>query len=172
MHVRLKRIWTNLKAGLVSLLMVGLSWALISSPALAAVDGYVIQYLKASEPVSIAVDAQGNTRDFNATELTEGKRLFENNCKNCHVGGATLPNPRVSLALKALQAATPSRDNVAALVDFQRLPMSYDGSEESYWCRQVSAEWLSNDQLEKLAAFVLRAAEVAPGWGAETFEDL
>ncbi len=143
------------------------------SPAYAAagIDGYVSQYLKANQPVSLALDPQGAIREFTPAELTQGKRLFEENCKNCHVGGATLPNPLVSLSLKDLQGAKPPRDNIASLVNFQRLPMTYDGSEESYWCREVPENWLTTAQLEQLAAFVLRAAEVAPGWGTETFAD-
>lgn len=162
------------QAGVLLLLSFGLAWGLGVSPVLAlpaGVDGYVSQYLQANAPVSLAADAEGTTRNVTPTELTQGKRLFEENCKNCHVGGATLPNPLVSLSLKDLQGANPSRDNIASLVAFQRLPMTYDGSEESYWCRQVPENWLTTEQLEYLAAFILRAAEVAPGWGTETFAD-
>ncbi|MCS6815314.1 MAG: photosystem II cytochrome PsbV2, partial [Cyanobacteria bacterium] len=71
-----------------------------SQPALAAgIDPYVTRYLRVSEPVPIQVDGQGTTRLFSAMELSAGKRLFEDNCKTCHVGGATLPNPSVSLSL-------------------------------------------------------------------------
>jgi photosystem II cytochrome c550 len=144
--------------------------AISSFPVQAAgIDAYVTRYLRATEPVPIVLNDQGEIRLFTPEELTVGKRLFEENCKNCHVGGATLPNPMVSLALSNLKGATPPRINVDRLVAFQRLPMSYDGSEESYWCRQVDQNWLSDEQLQTLAAFILRAAEKAPGWGAETF---
>ncbi len=143
---------------------------LTSLPAQAAgIDAYVAQYLRATEPVSLAMNDQGEVRLFSPEELTEGKRLFEENCKNCHVGGATLPNPIVSLSLDNLRGAVPPRDNINSLVAFQRTPMAYDGSEESFWCREVSEDWLSTEQLQQLAAFVLRAAEKAPGWGSETF---
>jgi photosystem II cytochrome c550 len=143
---------------------------LTSLPAQAAgIDAYVAQYLRATEPVPLAMNNQGEVRLFSPEELTEGKRLFEENCKNCHVGGATLPNPIVSLSLKNLRGAIPPRDNVNSLVAFQRTPMAYDGSEESFWCRQVPEDWLATEQLQQLAAFVLRAAEKAPGWGSETF---
>lgn len=150
------------------LAVIGVAFSSLSAQA-AGIDAYVAQYLRATEPVPITMNDQGATRLFSPQELTEGKRLFEENCKNCHVGGATLPNPLVSLSFKTLQGAVPPRTNVDNLVAFQRLPMSYDGSEESYWCRQVDENWLSTEQIEKLAAFVLRAAEKAPGWGAETF---
>jgi len=48
--------------------------------------------------------------------------------------------------------------------------MTYDGSEETFWCRQVPESWMSQEQVEKLAAFVLRAAQKAPGWGIDNFE--
>jgi photosystem II cytochrome c550 len=151
--------------------LITLTWGMAAPAALAEVDDYVIRYLKASAPVDIKIDAQGNTSSFTPEALTNGKRLFENNCKNCHVGGATLPIPQISLALPTLKGATPPRDNVAALIDFQRQPMVYDGSEETFWCRQVSENWLSHEQLEDLAAFVLRAAEVARGWGTDKLDE-
>lgn len=163
-----------LQVGITIFVLCCLAWSLVWGNlawAVPGVDGYVSQYLKATQPVSLPLDATGETRDFTPAELTQGKRLFEENCKNCHVGGATLPNPLVSLSLKDLKGATPPRDTIASLVAFQRLPMSYDGSEESYWCREVPENWLTTEQLEQLAAFVLRAAAVAPGWGTETFSD-
>ncbi|CAA9584931.1 Photosystem II protein PsbV, cytochrome c550 [uncultured Synechococcales cyanobacterium] len=133
------------------------------------VDSYVSRYLKAREPVPIEINQQGQTRLFSPVELTEGKRLFEENCKNCHVGGATLPNPLVSLSLDDLKAANPARDNINGLVAYLRKPLTYDGSEETFWCRQVPESWMSQAQVENLSAFILRAAERAPGWGTETF---
>jgi photosystem II cytochrome c550 len=88
---------------------------------------------------------------------------------NCHVGGATLPDPRVSLALSKLENANPPRDNINSLVAYLRQPMTYDGSEETYWCRQVPESWMPKEQLESLAAFILTAAQKAPGWGTDQF---
>jgi photosystem II cytochrome c550 len=157
-------LWTS---GLVVCLWM-LSVPLMANPALAGVDPYITQYLKASQPVEIKVDAQGNTSSFTPEALNAGFDLFSNNCKSCHVGGANVTIPQYSLSLATLKAATPPRDNVAALVDFQRLPMSYDGSEESVWCRQVTENWMSKEQLEDLAGFILRAAEFDKGWGQGT----
>jgi photosystem II cytochrome c550 len=133
------------------------------------VDAYVLRYLKASEPISLPLNQDGESRSFTANDLSSGKRLFEENCKSCHVGGATLPNPLVSLALEDLKGATPPRDTISALVAFQREPMTYDGQDFGFGCREVSERWLTTGELENLAAFVLRAAEVAPGWGIERF---
>ena len=132
-------------------------------------DPYVLRYLKASEPISLPLNQAGESRSFTADDLSIGKRLFEANCVSCHVGGATLPNPLVSLALEDLKGATPPRDNITALVEFQREPLTYDGQDFGFGCRTVSERWLTTGELENLAAFVLRAGEVAPGWGTERF---
>ncbi len=159
-----------LRLRLVIVLPVVLLVMLGGSPALAAsIDAYVVRYLHVTEPVALELDGQGETREFSPQDLSNGKQLFETNCLNCHVGGATLPDPLVSLSLKKLKGATPPRDNINNLVAYFRQPMTYDGSEETYWCRQVPESWLSKEQVESLAAFVLTAAQKAPGWGAENF---
>jgi len=142
-----------------------LPWSL---PAQAAVDPYVMRYLEASEPIALDLD-KGQTKLFSAENLSEGKRLFEENCKNCHVGGATLPDPLVSLSIEDLRGATPPRDSINSLVAFLRQPMTYDGTEESFFCRQLSESWVSQSEVENLSAFVLRAAQKAPGWGSDSF---
>jgi photosystem II cytochrome c550 len=133
------------------------------------IDPYVQRYLKASEPISLPLNQTGESRSFTASDLSVGKRLFEANCVSCHVGGATLPNPLVSLSLEDLKGATPPRDNITALVKFQREPLTYDGQDFGFGCRAVSERWLTTGELENLAAFILRAGEVAPGWATERF---
>ncbi|MFM9264088.1 photosystem II cytochrome PsbV2 [Tychonema sp. BBK16] len=142
---------------------------LAPQPVLAATN-YVTRYLQVTEPVPMELDADGHTRLFSAQDMTAGKQLFEQNCLNCHVGGATLPDPTISLSLATLQGATPPRSNINSLVEYLRQPMTYDGSEESFWCRQVPESWMSQPQIEDLAAFVLRAAQKAPGWGTDDLE--
>lgn len=154
------------------LVLTAIVWLqmICSQPAWAAIDSYVARYLKVTEPISLEIDSQGQTKPFSAENLSEGKQLFERNCLNCHVGGSTLPDPTVPLSLTALEGATPRRDTINGLVAYLRQPMTYDGSEETVWCRQVPETWLSQEQIEHLAGFVLRAAQVAPGWGTETFQ--
>ncbi|MDJ0556398.1 MAG: photosystem II cytochrome PsbV2 [Microcoleaceae cyanobacterium MO_207.B10] len=132
----------------------------------ADVDSYVARYLDAREPVEIKLDNQDQTMAFSATDLSDGKELFAKNCLNCHVGGANLVNPSISLSLSDLEGATPPRDNINNLVAFFRDPMIYDGSDYTYLCRQVTENWMSEEQVQQMAAFILRAAEKAPGWGA------
>lgn len=141
----------------------------VSLPAHAAIDNYVRRYLQVSEPVSLDLDGKGLTKQFSSEDLSEGKELFEAHCLNCHVGGATLPDPTVSLALNTLAGATPPRDTINGIVNFLREPMTYDGSEPSFWCREVPETWMPQERVEKLAAFVLRAAQKAPGWGTSQF---
>jgi photosystem II cytochrome c550 len=121
------------------------------------VDAYVSRYLRATEPITLPFNAEGESHAFTAADLSAGKRLFETNCVSCHVGGATLPNPLVSLSLEDLKGATPPRDTIQSLVDFQREPRTYDGQDFGFGCREVPE------------AFVLRAAAVAPGWGTDRF---
>lgn len=142
----------------------------LSFPAQAAnIDPYIVKYLRVHEPIALDTDEKGHQREFSPQELSRGKQLYENNCINCHVGGSTLPNPLISLSLKTLKGANPPRDNINALVAYMRQPMTYDGSEETLFCRLVAPSFLSQQDVENLAAFVLTAAKKAPGWGNEKF---
>ncbi|MGB3509312.1 MAG: photosystem II cytochrome PsbV2 [Microcoleaceae cyanobacterium] len=136
----------------------------------AAVDSYVKRYLQAEKPVEIKLNNQGETMAFSAEDLSEGKQFFARNCLNCHVGGANLVNPSISLSLADLKGATPPRDNINNLVTFFRDPMVYDGSDYTYLCRQVTENWIPQKQAEDMAAFILRATQKAPGWGAGEIE--
>lgn len=155
---------------LFGVLVIWLGITIASFPAQAAtVDPYVSQYLRVKEPISLEVNSQGQVRSFSLADLSDGKRQFEANCKNCHVGGATLPDPLVSLSLEDLKQATPARDTIHSLVTFIRQPMTYDGREISLSCRQVPESWMPQAQVENLAGFILTAAEKATGWGTSSF---
>ena len=138
-----------------------------ASPAEAVPDPYIAQYLKV-QPDEVAVMAKnssGTTQNFDYAALVQGKELFSQNCQTCHVGGATLTRPELPLSLVALQGATPSRDTIDALVKYMRYPLGYDGEDDNYSCREIKQSWLSDPEVEAIAAFVLRAAEKAAGWG-------
>jgi len=154
-------------------LLVGFAWLFLGgSASAAAIDPYVVRYLKATQPVAIQQDASGQTKAYTPQDLSEGKQFFEQNCLLCHVGGETLPNPAISLSLADLQGATPPRNNIQGIVDFLREPTAYDGSGEEVFCRQVTEDWISQERLEPVAAFIIRAAEVAPAWGTKSiFKD-
>ena len=78
---------------------------------------------------TISLDAKGKTKTLSLEEVKRGKRLFNNSCGTCHIGGITKTNPNVGLEPEALSLATPARDNVEALVDYMQNPTSYDGLE-------------------------------------------
>ncbi len=139
--------------------------------ALAAPDPYIAQYLKVqpTEIASLKQNDDGNLKDFDYATLLKGKALFGQNCQSCHVGGATLARPELPLSLAALQGATPPRDSIEALVTYLRHPLSYNGDDDNYGCREIAKTWLADPEVEAIAAFVLRAAEKATGWGTQDF---
>ncbi len=157
------------RQGVVIALGITLALTLGTAPAL-AVDRYVVQFLKALEPVEIPLDAQGNTQTVTPEQLSQGKVLFNKNCENCHLGGTTLLSESQSLSLPALQIANPPLDNINNMVTFLRTPVQGgDGVYQKLSCREVSPEWMSQVQVENLSAFVLRAAQKVPGWGEGKF---
>ena len=78
---------------------------------------------------TFTVDNNGNTTVLTPEQVKRGKRLFNNTCGACHVGGITKTNPNVGLDPEALSLATPRRDNIAAIVDYLKNPTTYDGLE-------------------------------------------
>jgi photosystem II cytochrome c550 len=155
---------------------IWLSWSGGAMPfgrleAIASPDPYITQFMKVfpSKPATMNLDGAGQTKVFSYADMVEGKEIFAQNCLSCHVGGTTLSSPDVSLALKDLQGATPPRDTVNALMAYMRHPLAYDGSDENYACREITPDWVPDAQVEKMAAFILRAAETAKGWGTSRF---
>jgi photosystem II cytochrome c550 len=156
---------------LLVLLLVLVTGLTGTDVAAAKVDSYVANYLHVHQLVALPFNDRGETVQITPEDLSEGKHLFESNCLNCHVGGATLPNPSVTLSLTSLQGATPPRDTIASLMAFQRQPLTYDGLDESYECRRVSSSWMDDRTLQTLSAFILQAARTAPGWGADIMKE-
>lgn len=164
----LNKSW--LRRFIITILITVQVMLLNTKSAQAEVDSYVKRYLEAEKPVEIQLNHQGETKAFSAENFSSGKQIFAKNCLNCHVGGVNLVNPAISLSLADLKGAIPPRDNINNLVAFFRDPMVYDGSDYTYLCRQVTENWMSQEQVENMAAFILRAAEKAPGWGAGEIE--
>lgn len=77
---------------------------------------------------TVTLNAQGDTTVLSLKQVKEGKRLFQNTCSQCHAGGITKTDPNIGLDPEALSLATPSRNNVEALVDYMKDPKSYDGT--------------------------------------------
>ena len=78
---------------------------------------------------TVSLDPKGNNVVITPEQVKRGKRLFNNACGTCHVGGLTKTNPNVGLDVESLSLATPSRDNVTNLVAYFKDPMSYDGAD-------------------------------------------
>ena len=78
---------------------------------------------------TVTLDGKGNTVVLTPEQVKRGKRLFNNACGTCHVGGLTKTNPNVGLDIESLSLATPPRDNIAALVAFSKDPATYDGTD-------------------------------------------
>jgi len=78
---------------------------------------------------TVTLDAKGGTVVLSPEQVKRGKRLFNNACGTCHVGGLTKTNPNVGLDVEALSLATPPRDNVSSLVAYLKDPLSYDGTD-------------------------------------------
>ena len=78
---------------------------------------------------TVVADSSGKTMVLTPEQVKRGKRLFNATCGACHVGGVTKTNPNVGLDPEALSLATPRRDNIDALVDFLKNPVTDDGLE-------------------------------------------
>nr|YP_009546176.1 photosystem II cytochrome c550 [Gloeochaete wittrockiana]ASQ40237.1 photosystem II cytochrome c550 [Gloeochaete wittrockiana] len=78
---------------------------------------------------TVPLDDKSEKLVLSIEQVKRGKRLFNNKCGICHVGGITKTNPNVGLDTESLSLATPPRDNVKALVEYIKNPTSYDGIE-------------------------------------------
>ena len=87
-----------------------------------------VQALELDEDTrTVTLDAKGNNVVITPEQVKRGKRLFNNACGTCHVGGLTKTNPNVGLDTESLSLATPARDNITSLVAYFKDPMTYDG---------------------------------------------
>ena len=76
---------------------------------------------------TVTLDGKGNSVVLTPEQVKRGKRLFNNACGTCHVGGLTKTNPNVGLDTESLSLATPARDSITNLVAYFKDPMTYDG---------------------------------------------
>jgi photosystem II cytochrome c550 len=76
---------------------------------------------------TVTLDTKGNSVVLTTEQVKRGKRLFNNACGTCHVGGLTKTNPNVGLDTESLSLATPPKDNVTNLVAYFKDPTTYDG---------------------------------------------
>jgi len=78
---------------------------------------------------TVPLNASGETVTLTLQQVSEGKRLFNYACGQCHVGGVTKTNPNVGLDPETLALATPPRTDIDSLVDYMHNPTTFDGLE-------------------------------------------
>ncbi|MGF1482258.1 MAG: photosystem II cytochrome c-550 [Cyanophyceae cyanobacterium] len=79
---------------------------------------------------TVTLNESGQQTVLSVEEVERGKRLFNDTCSQCHAGGRTKTNPNVGLGLETLAGAEPPKDNIVALVDYMKHPVTYDGEAE------------------------------------------
>ncbi|MCP6757779.1 MAG: photosystem II cytochrome c-550 [Fischerella sp. CENA71] len=112
---------------------------------------------------TVQLNEKGDTVVVSLKQLTEGKRLFNDTCSQCHPGGITKTNQNVGLDPEALALATPPRNNIEGLVDYMKNPTSYDGEYEiselhpSIKSADIFTEMrnLTDDDLKAIAGYIL-----------------
>ena len=123
---------------------------------------------------TVKADEAGGTLTLSLEQVQKGKRLFNDSCSQCHGGGRTKTDPNVGLGTDALAGATPSRDNIAALVDYMKNPTTYDGETEiaelhpSLKSADIYPEMrnLTDDDLEAIAGHILLQPKIiGKMWG-------
>jgi photosystem II cytochrome c550 len=78
---------------------------------------------------TVALNGDGDTITLSLEQVSEGKRLFNYACGQCHVGGVTKTDPNVGLDPETLALASPRRDNLESLVDYMHNPTTFDGAD-------------------------------------------
>jgi photosystem II cytochrome c550 len=78
---------------------------------------------------TVPLNASGETVTLTLQQVSEGKRLFNYACGQCHVGGVTKTDPNVGLDPETLALATPPRTDIDSLVDYMHNPTTFDGLE-------------------------------------------
>ena len=87
-----------------------------------------VQALELDEDTrTVTLDPKGNNVVITPEQVKLGKRLFNNACGTCHVGGLTKTNPNVGLDTESLSLATPVKDNITNLVGYMKEPTTYGG---------------------------------------------
>ena len=121
-----------------------------------------------ADQLTVPATPDGSLVTFSEQEIKTGRKLFNNSCGECHAGGITKTNQNVGLDPETLALATPSRDNVEALVDYMKDPTSYDGEysiadvHPSLRSSDVFVKMrdLNDDDLRLMAGYILVAPKV------------
>lgn len=109
-----KSIW------LIAVTLVLTFQAWVGSAAAAEVDAAIR---------TVLLNGDGETITLSLEQVSEGKRLFNYACGQCHLGGVTKTDPNVGLDPETLALASPRRDNLESLVDYMHNPTTFDGAD-------------------------------------------
>lgn len=126
---------------------------------------------------TIPLNTTGETAVLSSQEVTQGQRLFNLECTQCHLQGKTKTNNNVSLGLDDLGGADPPRNNVVALIEYLKHPKSYDGeislelehpnvSRPDVWPELRN---FTEDDLFDLAGYMLIAPRLDERWGGTIY---
>ncbi len=129
------------------------------------------------ETRTIPLNESGETVVLSDEEVTQGSRLFIQNCTKCHLQGKTKTNNNVSLGLSDLAKAEPPRDNLFALVDYLNHPTSYDGEDDytelhpnvgrpDIWPELKN---LTDQDVYDVAGYMLVAPRLDDRWGGSIY---
>jgi photosystem II cytochrome c550 len=126
---------------------------------------------------TITLNQGGDTVTLTSKQVTNGQRLFNLECTQCHLQGKTKTNNNVSLGLSDLAGAEPSRDNVLVLVDYLKNPTSYDGEEDYTEVHPNTTRPdlfpelrnFTEDDLFDIAGYMLIAPKLDERWGGTIY---
>lgn len=126
---------------------------------------------------TVTLNEEGETVVLSSQQITKGERIFNDTCTQCHLQGKTKTNNNVSLGLKDLSKAAPPRDNLLALVEYLKQPMSYDGeyslelehpnvTRPDVWPELKN---LNEKDLFNVAGYMLVAPKLDDRWGGTIY---
>ena len=125
----------------------------------------------------VPIDSSGRKILLTPKELKRGKRLFNNACAICHVGGLTKTNPNLGLDRESLNFANPPRNNIRNLMIYFMEPQDYNGVERSnneVHPNIINADvfpkmrTLTNQDLFEIAGYILVQTKVGnEKWGGD-----
>lgn len=76
---------------------------------------------------TVSLNSEGEQVVLSLKQIEKGERLFNAACAECHNAGRTKTNPNVELGLEDLAGAEPAKDNIIAMAEYLKNPVSYDG---------------------------------------------
>ena len=126
---------------------------------------------------TVTLNEADETVTLSDRQLTNGNRVFIQNCTKCHLQGKTKTNNNVSLGLEDLAKAEPPRDSVLGLVDYLKYPTSYDGEDDYIELHPnvtrpdifPELKNLTEDDVYDVSGYILVAPKLDKYWGGSIY---